>query len=215
APADPILLSGRFEGSGLFQLTLLPNHFEQTWRATIIGALGQAELVFENGWPGHCRLTYRDETGKQREETWEAWNPWPAVVEAFEAATTAQPRPSPLTPRPSPLTPYPSPLVPHPSPLPWNHEIPSLELDHAALRPRGARRAPGRGRLCAPPPQHRAPPGQLARLSGSHRRSQLQGHHDAGRLWLDLGQPGHAHPVVLASMACLAHCAFVRRVSGD
>src|SRR5262249_40293420 len=83
----------------------------------------------------HCRLTYRDETGKQREETWEAWNPWPAVVEAFEAATTAQPRPSPLTPRPSPLTPYPSPLVPHPSPLAWNAEIRCLAL-HDAARPR-------------------------------------------------------------------------------
>jgi hypothetical protein len=44
------------------------------------------ELTFPQGWPGPARLTRRDESGRPCEETWEAWDPWPALVETFEAA---------------------------------------------------------------------------------------------------------------------------------
>ncbi len=83
---EPLLLSGRFERGGTFRASFLANHPEPCWRLAVLLAYDRLELTFPQGWPGPARLTRRDESGAPCEETWEAWNPWPALVEAFEAA---------------------------------------------------------------------------------------------------------------------------------
>jgi hypothetical protein len=47
---------------------------------------GRAELVFPHGWPSPARLTYLDDHGHERVETWDDFNPWLALAEAFETA---------------------------------------------------------------------------------------------------------------------------------
>jgi len=80
-PADePVLLAGRFEKSGLFQLTYQPQQPTASCRLTIVGAQGRAELRCPEGWRGPACLTWS--TGEER---WQAWDPWPPVVEQFEA----------------------------------------------------------------------------------------------------------------------------------
>jgi predicted dehydrogenase len=85
-PEEPLLLSGRFEGGGVFRASFIGNHPDPCWRLTVLLTYDRLELTFPQGWPGPARLTRRDESGALCEETWEAWNPWPALVEAFEAA---------------------------------------------------------------------------------------------------------------------------------
>jgi predicted dehydrogenase len=88
-PEEPLLLAGRFEHGGLFQASLVPNRPEPRWRLAAVTRYDRAELVFREGWPGPARLTWRDVSGERREETWEAWNPWPVLVQVFERATGA------------------------------------------------------------------------------------------------------------------------------
>jgi predicted dehydrogenase len=83
---EPLLLTGRFEGGGLFQAAFLSGQHEAHWRLSVVGSYGRADLLFPHGWPGPARLSWRDELGELREEIWEAWNPWPALVDVFEAA---------------------------------------------------------------------------------------------------------------------------------
>jgi predicted dehydrogenase len=83
---EALLLAGRFDKGGLFQAALVPGQPEPRWRLALQTAEGRAELVFPLGWPGAARLTWQDEAGGAREESWEPRNPWPAVVEAFEQA---------------------------------------------------------------------------------------------------------------------------------
>jgi predicted dehydrogenase len=85
-PDHPVLLSGRFESGSLLQASLLPNQAEARWRLAVLSPTGRAELSFPLGWPGHARLTWTDESGAERQETWDAWNPWSALVAAFEQA---------------------------------------------------------------------------------------------------------------------------------
>src|SRR5262249_26250756 len=40
------------------------------------------------GFPGPARLVLTDQIGQETTEAWDAWNPWPAMVAAFEAALT-------------------------------------------------------------------------------------------------------------------------------
>ncbi len=155
-PEEPLLLAGRFEGGGLFRASLIPDHPEPCWRLAVLGRYERVELVFPQGWPGPARLTWHDESGVVREESWETWNPWPAVVEAFEAAVLAQ-RPARAAyaaaarlPRRAGSTaiaegqPEPSagPAEAEPvPPLTWHDEIRCLELDDAARRSVERRRA--------------------------------------------------------------------------
>jgi predicted dehydrogenase len=88
-PQEPLLLAGRFEGGGLFQAAFLSGQQEAYWRLSAIGSYGRADLVFPQGWPGPARLAWRDEAGELHEQTWEPWNPWPALVEEFEQAVAA------------------------------------------------------------------------------------------------------------------------------
>jgi predicted dehydrogenase len=106
----PVLLAGRFERGGLFQVTLLPGQPSVWWRLIVTGTSGQAELAFPQGWNGPAILQWRDETGTH-EQYWERWDAWPALVEAFEAA-----------------------LRKEPSGPAWQDEVRALELDDAARR---------------------------------------------------------------------------------
>jgi predicted dehydrogenase len=88
----PLLVSGRFERGGLFQAAYLSGQQESRWRLSVIGSFAQADLLFTQGWPGPARLTWPGDAGELREETWEMWNPWPAMVEVFEQAREEQTR---------------------------------------------------------------------------------------------------------------------------
>lgn len=123
APEDPLLLCGRFEAGGLFQATLLPSAQERHWRLTVVGDDKHAELLFEKGPCGSAVLICTDSGGTSQEERWEARNPWPALVAAFDAevglisAGVASIRPG------------------------WQDAVRALELDDAAHRSLSRRRA--------------------------------------------------------------------------
>jgi hypothetical protein len=51
-PGVPVLLAGRFEQGGMFRVTLLPNQRSSSWRLTMVGQAGQAELFFPTGLDG-------------------------------------------------------------------------------------------------------------------------------------------------------------------
>jgi predicted dehydrogenase len=130
--AEPLLLSGRFENGGLFQATWLPGRSAARWWLAVIGTQGQAELVFPQGWPGPARLSCR-EGGALREETWEAWNPGPALVKVFELGVAEAEQAPPLdTTRKMKAASW------HPS---WQDAVRCLELDDAARRSVARRRA--------------------------------------------------------------------------
>jgi predicted dehydrogenase len=106
----PVLLAGRFEAGGLFQVTLVPGQPTAFWRLVVVGTRGQATLTWLQGWNGPAFLNWR-EGGQEHEEYFEPFDPWPGVVEAFERAVAKQP-----------------------SALRWQDEVRMLELDAAARR---------------------------------------------------------------------------------
>ena len=112
----PVLLAGRFEGGGLFQVTLVPGQPASYWRLVLIGTRGQATLTWPQGWNGPAFLNWR-EGGQDREEYFERYDPWPALVEAFERSVAKQP-----------------------AALRWQDEVRMLELDGAARRSTERRR---------------------------------------------------------------------------
>src|SRR5262249_26357934 len=86
ASDEPLLVAGCFEKGGLFRALFLPSQPEPRGRLVIVGSQGRAELTFAQSWTGPARLSWRDVTGELHEETWDAWDPWPAVIEVFEEA---------------------------------------------------------------------------------------------------------------------------------
>ncbi len=90
-PTGPVFVSGRFEQGGLFRASYLPHQPEPRWRLTVSGDDRQAVLTFPDGWPGRAVLRWENEAGAAQEETWEAWDPWRALVEVFESATSGLP----------------------------------------------------------------------------------------------------------------------------
>jgi hypothetical protein len=134
-PDEPILLAGRFDRGGLFHVTLIPDQPRALLRLSVLLRFHRAELVFPDGWPAPARLTWVDETGAPREEQWDAWDPWPRLVELFEQALasrqagTAQPDKSSR------------PATEVREPLSWEDEIRCLELDDAARRSLERRRS--------------------------------------------------------------------------
>jgi predicted dehydrogenase len=141
AEGEPVLVAGRFERGGLFQVTLLPRQPAAMWRLTVVGTAGRAELLFPLGWQGPAFLDWRDEAGEILEEDWQRWDPWPALVEVFEEAVGRRP----ATPLPEHLrtaVTAPGPRTSdHPPvdgrdrpPLTWQDAVRALELDDAARR---------------------------------------------------------------------------------
>jgi hypothetical protein len=134
-PEDPLLLAGRFERGGLFQANFLPYQPAGRWRITVRLRYEQAELLFPEGWPGPARLTWHDDNGQPQEQTWDSWNPWPILVEVFEAAVARQQQQLPSADRRF------AEAQPTASFLSWEDEVRCLELDDAARRSVERRRA--------------------------------------------------------------------------
>jgi predicted dehydrogenase len=118
APDEPLLLTGRFVDSLLFQTTYLPHQAEPRWRLALVYRTGRATLEFTSGWPGPACLTYTDVHGQAHIEEWPALNPWDAVVGAFEQT-----------------------LAGAGAALTWQDELRSLELDDAVRRSIARRRS--------------------------------------------------------------------------
>lgn len=116
-PDDPVVLTGKFERGGLFQTTLLPNQAQPSLRLTVIGNASRAELLFPAGGDGPAMLDWTDAAGTTHEEYWDAWDPWPTLVAAFEAAVAGRP-----------------------TPVNWQDAVRALELDDAARRSLARRR---------------------------------------------------------------------------
>jgi hypothetical protein len=104
---QPLLLSGQFVTGGLFQATYMPCQAEAFLRITLVNRNQSAELIFDQGWPGPARLTFTDDQGGHHTETWEAFDPWAALVNEFDRAERG---------------------------LTWQDAIRGLELDDAARR---------------------------------------------------------------------------------
>ncbi len=136
---DAVLLAGRYAEGGLFRALFLPGRAEPLVRLALTAAHGQAELVLARGWSGPARLSWRDAAGTTHEESWDAWGPGPAFVEAFEAAlgsaTTSSPAPSASEGEGAPTPRSRSGLVgdalPH---VTWQDALRCLELDDAVRR---------------------------------------------------------------------------------
>jgi len=86
---EPLLVAGRFEQGGLFEITLVPFQSDSSQRTIIVGDQGQLELHFPLGQPGPGYLTWQDQMGHLHEEAWQVWDPWPALVEIFEREVKA------------------------------------------------------------------------------------------------------------------------------
>jgi hypothetical protein len=114
----PLMLSGRFERGGVFQMQLLPGQPANSVSILARGQTGQASLTFPDGWLGQAHL--RQEPGaKSEEKIWPSWDPWPAMIEVVEEAMAGQPK---------------NPLVT------WQSAIRGLELDDAVRRSLANRR---------------------------------------------------------------------------
>jgi predicted dehydrogenase len=121
---DAVLLAGSFIEGGIFRITLLPGQHESYLRLTAIGGYSRAELLFASGWPGPAQLHWQDENGTPHEETWDAWNPWPPLVEEFEEALAS--RNTATTSRHD--------IAKDKGLLSWQTAVRALELDDAARR---------------------------------------------------------------------------------
>jgi hypothetical protein len=92
---EPIVISGRFQREGIFQLTFLPGGLVCGLSFRAHGTQAKAHLDFPAGWSGPARLSLQSlatSIGQANEEgKWEPWSPWPVLVTAFEEAL-ARPR---------------------------------------------------------------------------------------------------------------------------
>jgi predicted dehydrogenase len=128
-PGEPLLLSGRFVDGTLLHATYLPNQADSRWRLSLVTTTGRATLQFAQGWPGPSELTYADEQGERRVETFDAVHPWPALIERFDQAVMEC-----ALKKPQPGQPADASLTRTPRALGWQDELRALELDDAARR---------------------------------------------------------------------------------
>ncbi len=127
----PLLLSGRFLDGCLLQATWLPNQAETRYRLALVSSVDRATLDFALGWPGPSTLSYLDDQGNRRVETFDDFHPWRALVQLFEQALDeAQTR----RPRPLPGSMENESVAKPNSRLGWQDELRALELDDAARR---------------------------------------------------------------------------------
>jgi len=83
---EPLMLSGRFEPAGLFQMQLLPNQTADTVVIVAHATAGQAHVSLPGGWIGPAQFELRLDTGEREVQDWPTWNPWPKMVEVLERA---------------------------------------------------------------------------------------------------------------------------------
>jgi predicted dehydrogenase len=148
-PGDAILIAGRFAQGGLLQMTLLPRRPSPSLRLSVVGARGRAELYLPLGWEGPAFLGWQDTAGLRHEESWECWDPWPALVAVFEAALSGLPPESEHVPEQLREAVATAPAAPRAArrrrpaagPLTWQDAVRCLELDDAARRSIARRRA--------------------------------------------------------------------------
>ncbi len=119
---EPVLLAGRFQEGGLFQVSLVPRQQSPRWCLSVLGSMGRVELCFPQGWNGPAILDWRDADGEPHEEYWQHGDPWPVLIEAFEQ--TLSPSPSGAEEGSERKT----------YRLSWQDAIRALELDDAARR---------------------------------------------------------------------------------
>jgi hypothetical protein len=108
---EPLLFSGRFEKSGVFQITLLPR-LDAEADLKLTAARGEAELLGPDQ-SGRATLRWRRTGCQVQEQTWADWDRWAALADLVKS-TLAQPA--------------------QPQPLTWQDEIRMLELDDALQR---------------------------------------------------------------------------------
>jgi predicted dehydrogenase len=140
AADEPLVLVGRFEAGGLFQVALLPKQSEPRWRLTAIEAGRRAELTFPDGWPGPARLSWQDGAHEPQQEHWDSSDPWLPLIAVFDAALAGAARPPPrqdqFSTRPLAVQPARAGAT-----VTWTDEVRCLELDDAARRSVARRRA--------------------------------------------------------------------------
>ena len=128
-PGAPLILSGKFVGSMVFQATYLPNQAEGRWRMSIVTTTGRASLLFAQGWPGPAQLAWTGDDGEERVESWGQFHPFAALLEHFEQAVYLA-----ALKKPTPGQPAEEVLTTAPPQLGWLDEIRAVELDEAARR---------------------------------------------------------------------------------
>ena len=101
----PLLLAGRFENGGIFQVRLLPMQTEDRWSIQVVGPRGTSRLDLPGD--GSARRS-----GAAGEESWTSFDRWPALVEIFEEALSQPAKKLAV--------------------LSWQDEVRCLELDDAA-----------------------------------------------------------------------------------
>jgi hypothetical protein len=156
-PGTPIVVAGRFEKQGLFQMTLLPGQREPRVRLRVLGRQREHELLFPLGVPGSAFLSWQED-GELREEAWEAFDPWPALAGVIEEALgESAPAVSLAPPAPAPseaivsgeavrgvttavMTGRPARRLPASPRLGWQDAIRAHELDDAARRSAGKKK---------------------------------------------------------------------------
>jgi predicted dehydrogenase len=142
-PGQTLVVSGVFASGCLFEVTFLAESPQPIWRANAVGTRSRVDLFFPQGWRGPSFLTWWDEQGELHEEHFAAWDPWPALVAAFEEVTSGRKLTAPPDERiargPSVRsTQYSVPSTPR---LSWQDVIRAQELDTAARRSVARRRA--------------------------------------------------------------------------
>jgi myo-inositol 2-dehydrogenase/D-chiro-inositol 1-dehydrogenase len=129
AAREPIQVSARFLSGVLIQATYLPRQADARLRLALVLPTGRATLDFPHGWPGAAQLTFIDEQGESRCESWDAHSPWEALLARFEQAVEGA-----AIKKPQPGQPCADNLTQTPPLLGWQDELRALELDDAARR---------------------------------------------------------------------------------
>lgn len=137
---QPLIAVGQFLDGRLFHATFQANQTETRWRISVIGSA--LTLEFPEGWPGPATLTFEDDDGELRLESWPAMPPWSPFIEAFEAAILARPaRRADQAPGATEDRCWTTSVAEIPPTLGWTDEIRALELDDSIRRSLHYRRA--------------------------------------------------------------------------
>jgi predicted dehydrogenase len=85
--SETSLVGGRFEHSGLFQMTFLAG--DEECLLVVNGSKGRAELYFPQGCRGPAFLSGQTQNGELKEEAWQDWDPWSPLVSLLDNALAA------------------------------------------------------------------------------------------------------------------------------